>query len=55
MNSERKINMKESKNDTKKKKKCKECGGTGMVQVAPNARGIKKCPMCYGTGYVETK
>ena len=32
--------------------KCNYCNGTGMVQVAPNARGIKKCPICNGTGKV---
>ena len=30
--------------------KCTNCNGTGMVQVAPNARGIKQCPVCNGTG-----
>ena len=28
------------------KRKCKYCNGTGIVQVAPNARGIKECPYC---------
>ena len=28
--------------------KCKNCNGTGFVQIAPNVRGIKKCPMCSG-------
>ena len=31
---------------------CKNCNGTGMVQVAPNARGIKKCPVCNGNKVV---
>lgn len=32
--------------------KCNHCNGTGVIQVAPNARGIKKCPICNGTGKV---
>lgn len=28
--------------------KCTNCNGTGMVQVAPNSRGIKTCPVCGG-------
>ena len=27
-------------------KKCKYCKGTGLVQIAPNVRGLKKCPYC---------
>lgn len=34
-------------------KPCEHCKGTGMVQVAPNARGIKKCPVCNGSGVVK--
>ncbi len=29
---------------------CMACSGTGMVQVAPNARGMKTCPTCGGKG-----
>jgi DnaJ-class molecular chaperone len=36
-----------------KPKKCKHCKGKGIVQVAPNARGIKKCPFCNGKGYLS--
>ena len=28
--------------------KCEHCKGTGVVQIAPNVRGIKKCPYCGG-------
>ena len=29
-----------------KMKKCEYCKGTGLVQIAPNIRGLKKCPYC---------
>ena len=32
---------------------CKVCGGTGVVQVATNARGIKICEFCHGTGRTD--
>lgn len=28
--------------------KCNHCKGTGLVQIAPNVRGLKKCPFCNG-------
>lgn len=34
---------------------CKVCDGTGMVQIAPNVRGIKKCDCCNGVGYFDRK
>ena len=27
-------------------KKCKYCNGKGLVQIAPDVRGLKKCPVC---------
>lgn len=36
--------MKENKEDNNKK--CKYCNGTGLIQIAPNVRGLKKCPYC---------
>ena len=30
--------------------KCKECNGTGVVQIAPHVRGLKICELCNGTG-----
>ena len=27
-------------------KKCEHCKGTGLIQIAPNVRGLKKCPYC---------
>lgn len=27
-------------------KKCKYCNGKGLIQIAPNVRGLKKCPYC---------
>ena len=38
---------------TNKAKKCKNCKGTGMVQIAPGIRGIRRCPLCKGTGKIE--
>lgn len=35
--------MKENKENNKK---CKYCNGTGLIQIAPNVRGLKKCPYC---------
>lgn len=29
-------------------KKYEHCGGTGLVQIAPNVRGLKKCSFCGG-------
>lgn len=29
-------------------KKCEHCSDTGLVQIAPNVRGLKKCPYCGG-------
>lgn len=29
-------------------KKCEHCNGKGLVQIAPNVRGLKKCPFCSG-------
>ena len=29
---------------------CPKCNGTGLVQIAPNVRGLKKCPFCNGNG-----
>ena len=29
---------------------CPDCNGTGLVQIAPNVRGLKKCPSCNGNG-----
>lgn len=34
---------------------CKNCNGSGVVQVAPNARGIKQCECCGGKGKVKVK
>lgn len=28
------------------KYKCKYCNDTGLIQIAPNVRGLKKCPYC---------
>lgn len=36
--------------ETARDGKCTNCNGTGMVQIAPNIRGIKQCPVCHGTG-----
>ena len=36
-------------------KKCKNCKGSGCVQIGPNIRGIKKCPYCNGTGFVDKR
>ena len=43
----------ESVAETAGDEKCKNCNGTGMVQIAPNVRGIKKCPVCNGTGKIS--
>lgn len=32
--------------------KCPNCNGSGLVQIAPNTRGLKSCPICNGTGHV---
>lgn len=39
-----------NKND---KVKCKHCNGKGLVQIAPNVRGLKKCPFCNGISHRE--
>jgi DnaJ-class molecular chaperone len=36
-----------------KPKKCNYCKDKGMIQIAPNVRGIKKCPFCNGKGYLS--
>lgn len=33
-------------------KPCPFCGGRGLVQIAPDVRGLKKCPHCGGNGRV---
>lgn len=30
--------------------KCEKCNGKGIIQIAPNIRGIQKCPHCGGWG-----
>lgn len=32
--------------------KCKNCKGTGMVQIAAGIRGVRRCPICDGTGKI---
>lgn len=32
--------------------KCPKCNGSGLVQIAPNCRGVKQCNYCRGTGLV---
>jgi len=32
------------------KKKCKHCKGKGVVQIAPQIKGLTKCPFCNGSG-----
>ena len=44
-----------SKETIKPWRNCKNCGGTGLVQIAPNVRGLKRCLICQGTGRVEPK
>ena len=34
----------------KRKQKCKNCKGKGLVQIAPNVKGLKECPYCNGKG-----
>ena len=34
---------------------CPKCNGTGLVQIAPNVRGLKRCPYCNGYGKIKTK
>jgi DnaJ-class molecular chaperone len=35
---------------------CPKCNGTGLVQIAPNVRGLKRCPSCNGYGgKIKTK
>ena len=34
-------------------KKCKKCKGKGLIQIAPNIRGLKKCHCCKGKGYIK--
>lgn len=33
-------------------KPCPFCGGRGLIQIAPNVRGLKKCPHCGGNGWI---
>ena len=35
-------------------KKCKNCKGTGMVQIAEGKKGLVVCPVCKGAGTIET-
>lgn len=42
------MNKKILKND-----KCKSCKGKGLIQIAPNVKGLKKCPYCNGTGIIS--
>ena len=42
-----------SKETIKPWRNCKNCSGTGLVQIAPNVRGLKRCAFCQGTGRVE--
>ena len=35
--------------------KCKHCKGTGIVQIAPNVRGLKVCPYCNGKKKIKMK
>lgn len=37
----------------KKKEKCKYCNGSGLVQIAPNVRGLKICEHCKGKGHMK--
>ena len=41
--------------NNEKLKPCPFCGGRGLVQIAPNVRGLKKCPHCGGNGRVCVK
>jgi DnaJ-class molecular chaperone len=36
-----------------KEKKCKNCKGRGLIQIAENKKGLIKCPNCKGTGVEE--
>lgn len=36
-----------------KQKKCKNCKGTGFVQIAKDVKGLVVCPICKGAGTVE--
>lgn len=35
--------------------KCKQCKGTGIIQIAPNVRGLKVCPYCNGEKKIKMK
>ena len=32
--------------------KCPNCKGTGLVQIAPNVKGLKRCLRCDGKGKI---
>lgn len=34
-------------------KRCKNCKGTGMVQIRTGVRGIMRCPICQGIGKIQ--
>lgn len=36
-----------------KEKKCKNCKGKGLVQIAKDKKGLAVCPVCKGTGTIE--
>lgn len=36
-------------------KKCKNCKGTGMIQIAEGKKGLVACPVCKGAGTIETE
>ena len=36
-----------------KKKKCKNCEGTGFIPLGEGIKGIKECPVCKGMGFIE--
>ncbi|MGD7046932.1 hypothetical protein FZC83_01740 [Rossellomorea marisflavi] len=33
--------------------KCTYCNGSGLVQIAPNVRGVKACSSCKGKGVIN--
>ena len=36
-------------------KKCKNCKGTGMVQITEGKKGLVVCPVCKGAVTIETE